>query len=227
MDFLIALLMVSSCGSSVGEFSLCASNQSQSQVPSVNPPGGKPKPKPQRLCRYYANGTIDQPTLSIITAWIDVGSRACIGDEENESVATATPARTINEDLSDQITARSQKPTAWWDPGDQVEYDEMARFYVTRTTLEISGELLGKPAQIRFRPISARWEFGDGSGNGFTADHSFALVGNYRVIAFVAYQVDYKYAGSAWVQNAASWELASNELRVPVVEYPRRTLLVG
>ncbi|MEY3561054.1 MAG: hypothetical protein RL068_206 [Actinomycetota bacterium] len=227
MDFLFALLMVSGCGSSAGEFSLCDSHHSQSQAPSVVSPGVEPKPKPQRQCRYYANGTIDQPTLSIITAWVDVGSRACIGDEVNQSLITATPARTINEDLSDQFTAKSQKPTAWWNPGDQVEYDEMARFYVTRTTLEVSGELLGKPAQIRFRPISARWEFGDGSGNGFTSDHSFARVGNYRVIAFVTYQVDYKYSGSTWVQNAATWELASNELRVPVVEYPRRTLLVG
>ena len=66
-----------------GSFTVCAS-QGQSSVGQVPTSSGgsssKSKPKPQRSCQYYVNGTIDVPTIGIITAWVDVGSRLCIGD---------------------------------------------------------------------------------------------------------------------------------------------------
>jgi hypothetical protein len=180
-----------------------------------------------RLCNYYVNGTIDQPTIGVITAWVEVGSRLCIGDEVPEA-SNKTIVRTIEDDLSDRFTAVSEKPFAWWEPGDEVEFEDPATFHISQKEIVVSGELLGKAAQIRFRPISARWSFSDGQrGSGFAFTTSFAQVGTYQANGHVGYEVDYKMAGGAWVLSAASWELSAPTLTIPVVEYPRRTLLVG
>jgi len=43
----------------------------------------------------------------------------------------------------------------------------------------------------------------------------------------VLLSVDYKLWGESWVIDAFSGEVASNELRIGVIEIPRRTLLVA
>ena len=108
-----------------------------------------------RLCSYYANGTIDQPIVTVITAWVEVGSRLCIGDVVPQE-SYQTPARTIQDELHDQFTAYSNRPFAWWEPGDEVEFEDPALFRVSRNELSFTGDLLGQGATIRFRPVSAR-----------------------------------------------------------------------
>jgi hypothetical protein len=208
-----------------GQFTLCASNQTQSQIPgSTNVL--QPQPKPLRLCSYYANGTIDVPTISVITAWVEVGSRVCIGDEVSEG-SYFVPARTIDDDLSDSVTAVGDRPTAWWEPGDEVEFEEPATFRISSNSLHFSADLLDQAAQIRFTATSARWQFSDGGdGAGFAFTRSFENLGAYWAQGYVEYRVDYKIGSSSWVLGATSWELPANQLQVPVVEYPRRTLLV-
>jgi hypothetical protein len=209
-----------------GQFTLCASDQTQSQLPGSSSVS-TPQPKPLRLCSYYANGTIDIPTISVITTWVEVGSRLCIGDELGESFSS-TPVRTVQDDLQDSITAVSDRPIAWWEPGDEVEFEDPAVFRMNRANLNFSGELLGQSAQIRFVPSSARWQFSDGeAGSGFSFTRSFPDIGSYWAQGYVEYQVDYRIGGGGWVLSAANWELAANRLQVPVIEYPRRTLLVG
>lgn len=225
-DITAASLGQCGCDSSIsGQFTLCAGIQTQAQVPGTTLPIQQ-KPVPLRLCSYYANGTIDVPTISVITTWVEVGSRLCIGDEVSEWTQISPP-RTIEDDLSDSITAVSNRPEAWWEPGDEVEFEDVATFRVSRGGMNFVSDILGESAEIRFIAVSARWVFSDGdTGSGFAVPKSFAEIGNYTAQGYVSYQVDYRIGSGGWVLNAASWELAANPLSVPVVEYPRRTLLV-
>lgn len=239
LELLIPWLLVASCDVTsaalgncgcdqaiAGQFTLCASNQTQSQLPGSSS-GATSKPKPLRLCSYYANGTIDVPTITVITAWVEIGSRLCIGDEQPEKIVY-TPARTVQDDLNDSVTAVSDRPMAWWEPGDEVEFEDPAIFKISRTNLNFSADLLGQLAQIRFVPTSARWQFSDGGvGEGFSFTRSFPDIGNYWAQGYVQYRVDYRIGNASWVLAATTWELAANQLQVLVVEYPRRTLLVG
>lgn len=238
LDLAISLILASSCDvtsaalgqcgcdtSVSGQFTLCAGTTTQTQLPGTNLPIEQ-RPIPLRLCSYYANGTIDIPTISVITTWVEVGSRLCIGDEV-ETLSPSAPPRTVEDDLSDSITAFSNRPAAWWEPGDMVEYEDVATFRVSDAGMDFVSRLLGERAEIRFTAISARWMFSDGeTGSGFSLPKSFAEIGNYTAQALVRYRVDYRIGSSNWVLNATSWELAADPLNVPVVEYPRRTLLV-
>ena len=217
-------------GPNAGSFTICASQGIGSG--SISTGAGsqntnQPTPKPTRLCQYYVNGTIDQPTLGLITAWVPVGSRLCIGDVVPE-VKPVAVYKSVETQISDQFSADASRPFAWWEPGDELEIDEIGIFHVSSPTIQKTGELFDQSAQIRFRPVGISWDFSDGdSGAGSSYQKSFPEVGNFRAQAFVDYEVDYKIGSGGWVQNAASWALSSNELEILVIDPPRRTLLVG
>lgn len=208
-----------------GQFSVCAED---SEAVGSGGSSGSGAPA-MRECRYFANGTIDVPTMTIITAWVPVGSRPCIGDEVAEPSSTSGhwQTQTVVE-LRDKFTALATRPMASWNPSGEVEFLDVIGLKVRAETEVVSGNLLGKPAQIRFRPVSSRWELSNGDVlYGFNKNHSFDSPGTYLAQAQVKYEVDYKYASSDWVFEAAQWELGSNKLTIPVIERKRVTLLVG
>lgn len=131
-------------------------------------------------------------------------------------------------ELRDRFTALAKRPEASWSPGSEVEIEDEVEFRVHADTEIVSGTLLGRPAQIRFRPVFARWEVSDGQSlSGFSRSLVFSNPGSHWAKAFALYEVDYKYSSSNWVFKAASWELESNKLTIAVIERERRTLLVG
>lgn len=209
----------------VGGFSICAEDSSGSS----NGGSTDTDSPSMRQCRYFANGTIDVPTMTVITAWVPIGSRPCIGDEIPKLNDSSETWRSRQEsELRDKFTAFASKPVAWLSSAGEIEILDPVVFSVLAETEVIDGVLLGKPAQIRFRPVAARWELSnDQRFYGFTNTHSFADVGNYGAKAFVKFEVDYKYQSAGWVYDAAAWELPSNTLHVDVIERERRTLLVG
>jgi hypothetical protein len=208
-----------------GQFSVCAGEV----VGGGGGSSGGSGEVPMRECRYFANGTIDVPTMTVITAWVPVGSRPCIGDEVAEPSSSSGSTMTAEEiELRDRFTALAERPTAWWSPGSEVEFEDEIELHVQASTEVISGVLLGRSAQIRFRPVTSRWELSNGRDLfGFHRSYAFSSPGNYWAKALVSYEVDYKYSSANWVYKAASWELASNKLSIAVVERERRTLLVG
>lgn len=209
--------------STPGEFSVCATDSVGGS------PGGSGTGVQMRECKYFANGTIDLPTMTIITAWVPVGSRLCIGDAvpQPSSASAGWPKQAAME-LRDKFTALATRPSAWWSPGGAVENQDPIQLGVSAQAEIISGSLLGRPAEIRFRPVSARWEISDGDAlYGFLSGHSFDAAGTYFATAFVEYEVDYRLTGSSWVLQAATWELRANKLTIAVIERERRTLLVG
>lgn len=208
-----------------GQFSVCADEV----VGGGGGSSGGSGEVPMRECRYFANGTIDVPTMTIITAWVPVGSRPCIGDEVAEPASSSGTTMTAEErELRDRFTALAEKPSAWWSPGSEVEFEDEIELHVQASTEVISGTLLGRSAQIRFRPVSARWELSTGKDLfGFHRTFAFSSPGSYWAKAYVEYEVDYKYSSGSWVYQAASWELGANKLSIAVIERERRTLLVG
>ena len=204
-----------------GSFSLCETTTTTR--PGQSSSGAAPVPKPQRLCAYYANNTIDVPTLTIIQAWVDVGSRLCIGDEVLEKPIVYKP---VSEQLEDIFRASVSSPRAWLvGPYDPEPFEEVS-FDVDSAVATVSGSLSGKNATIRFRPVGFSWLFSDGSKvQGRNVTHAFQQEGEMSARALVQFEVDYQLNG-AWAQAVASWSLSSNQVLVKVVDPPRRTLLI-
>jgi hypothetical protein len=217
-DLIAAGLGVCGCASSATteiQYQLCAEQRIEVEQ-------GAPQDRPRKWCKYYSNGTIDVPTSIYIEAYVYVGSRLCIGDQP------PAPARTLEDDLRDQLQARSGKPIASWEPGGEIEIDEPAFFSVEFGSRSVTGQLLGRSATIRFVATSHRWVFSDGDrASGQSVEKVFLDPQRQTAQAFVRVRVDYQISGSNWVIGALEAELPSNLLELVVIERPRRTLLVG
>lgn len=226
-------LLLSSCSTSGAALGVCSNQCPYSQGASyticaeretiTGSGSAVAKPKPKRLCSYYVNGSIDQPTLSVITAWVEIGSRLCIGDEVVERVPVQ---KTANELVREIFTAHAQKPFAFLSPSGQVEITEPVNFGVNTAGGSHLGELFGSAAEIRFIAQSVRWQFSDGQvHSGRYVSVSFANPQRVTATATVEYRIDYRYLGSSWVVGAARASLESNTLGLEVIDPPRRTLL--
>lgn len=222
-DLVAASLGVCGCGGTVGtelQYQICAEEKINQRANQQAPAA----PKPTRVCRFYTNGTIDVPTLTVIEIEIEVGERLCIGDEI--PITEAKP-RSIESELQEVLTARSGIPFASFSPGGEVEIEIPVEFKVEYQGKSVTGQLLGREASIRFTPISYRWQFSDGqSDSGSLVEKHFLDPGEINARAFVRILVDYRFDGQEWVDGAFSGEVASNELKIRVIEIPRRTLLV-
>ena len=181
-------------------------------------------PKPKRLCSYYVNGTIDTPTASVITAWVEVGSRLCIGDPVPQP---ATPiVRTVAEEATDAFTAYATAPFAYFSPNRQIEIAEPVGFGVNVGGGSHGGTLFGSPAEIRFIATGVSWRFSDGqTASGRYASVSFSEPQILSAYAIVSYRIDYRYPNASWVTGAAYASLDSNRVSLEVIDPPRRSLL--
>jgi hypothetical protein len=209
------------CPTSQGaSYTICAEKELPGSATSNKPAA----PRPLRLCSYYVNGTIDVPTASIITAWVEVGSRPCIGDPPP---ADPKPrVRTVAEEVSDQFTAYATAPFAYLSPTGEVEIGEPVSFGVNVGGGTHGGKLFGSPAEIRFLATAVTWFFSDGQvANGRYVSVSFANPQQVTARANVTYRIDYRYPSSDWVLGAASASLDSNQLNLKVIDPPRRSLL--
>jgi hypothetical protein len=181
-----------------------------------------------RLCSYYLNNSIDSPTEGVITAWVPVGARSCIGDAPPEPQATKkTSVVQSSNTLRDSLTSFSNRPFASWTPGEELEIFEFGQFSVEVNNRTTTGQLLGQTAQIRFTASSITWQFSDSTtASGRSVTKSFQSVGSFFAGAKVSYRVDYQMPGESWVLDAATVTLFSNQLAIEVTEPPRRTLLI-
>lgn len=217
-DLVAGALGVCGCASSSTseiQFQLCAIQKIEAQQ-------WTPQDPPRKWCRYYPIENTGVPSSIYVEASVHGGSRLCFGDEPD------TIQSSLEDELRDQLQARSGKPVASWEPGGEIEIDEPAIFSVEFETRNVSGNLLGRNATIRFVPVSHRWVFSDGERLiGPRVEKIFLEAESNSAQAFVRVRVDYQYSGSAWVMGALESELASNRLDLKVIERPRRTLLVG
>jgi len=211
----------SSIQTAPGSFALCETTTTTRNNPS--PLTMPSAPRPQRLCSFYANNTIDVPTLTIIQAWVEVGSRLCMGDKVPEKPIVYRP---VSEQLEDIFRASVSSPRAWLVGPENPEPLEAVSFEVESAVATVAGSLSGKTASIRFRPVGFSWSFSDGAnGQGRKVTHAFEQEGEVFARAQVRYEVDYQLNG-IWSQSVATWSLSSNKVSLKVVDPPRRTLLI-
>lgn len=218
-----ASLGICDCGATVTnqiEYQICASEK-LNETKTIRTVSTQASPK--ELCRFYANGTIDVPTLTIIEAYVDLNSRTCIGDEP---ISTSNNS-SLQTQLRDFLFASSSQAFATWLPGGEIEIDEPAVFFVRFDDSIQQGNLLGRQASIRFQAAGHRWEFSDGTNLfGRDVEKTFTTEGAHTAVARVKVRVDYRFGSEDWVQNSFQAELKSNLLELGVVERPRRSLLV-
>ena len=205
-------------------YTICAERGSKTST-TTKPKAPQPRiPKPKRLCTYYVNGTIDIPTASVISAWVEVGSRLCIGDAI--PLARVPIVRTIAEEATDAFTAYANAPFAFFSPNSQVEITEPVSFGVNVGGGSHGGTLFGSPAEIRFVATGVNWYFSDGqSVAGRYVSVSFLEPQVVSAYARVSYRIDYRYPNADWVSAAAFASLESNRVSLEVIDPPRRSLL--
>jgi len=205
-------------------YTICAELDSEGGT-TTKPNDSQPEiPQPKRLCSYYVNGTIDIPTASVIVAWVEVGSRLCIGD--SIPLNTVSIVRTVGDEAFDAFTAYAVMPFAFFSPISQVEITESVHFGVNVGGGSHGGTLFGSPAEIRFVATGVNWHFSDGqSVGGRDVSVSFLQPQVVTAYAKVRYRIDYRYPNADWVLGAAFASLDSNRVSLEVIDPPRRSLL--
>jgi len=140
------------------------------------------------------------------------------------ATSVSTPASSITEQDAFAAQVPSPRLTLVTSP---VRVGAAAQFRVSAVPVINYGSLLGQPAEIRFRPVSAVIRPGDGAAlSGFSATHRYQAVGWYLARAVVGFQIDYRLGSGSWVLNAATLDSSSNSVRVEVLEPRKRSLLV-
>ncbi|OQJ60371.1 hypothetical protein B5P21_10945 [Clavibacter michiganensis subsp. insidiosus] len=147
-------------------------------------------------------------------------------------VSLADVAQFVPRDAS----IRSQ-PNGWAIVGAPVN------LFTDATAQVVDGVLLGRPAQVRFVPVSFTWDHGDGTsttvqGPGaswrelgqqdFTStdtSHVYASIGDRQVALTIAYSPSYRFDGGAWVQIPGTLPVQVGPVTIHVLQ--GSTVLVG
>jgi hypothetical protein len=115
--------------------------------------------------------------------------------------------------------------------------------FTDATAQVVEGQLLGRPAQVRFVPVSFTWDHGDGAtvttvGPGaswkqlgqqdFTStdtSHTYPSIGDRRVAVTVAYSPSYRFDGGGWQQIPGTLPVVIGPVTIHVLQ--GSTVLVG
>ena len=100
----------------------------------------------------------------------------------------------------------------------------------------VEGQLLGRPAQVRFVPVSFVWDYGDGTsstvvgagaswkalGQGdFTetdTSHVYESIGDRRVVLTISYSPSYRFDGGGWQQIAGTLPVQVGPVAIRVLQ---------
>lgn len=182
--------------------------------------GGSADPKTR--CVHILNGRCLSPTRGH-------------PDRAPDAVAPVT----LNDIASFRPTAGldSMEPVGWTIVGLHTN------FFASRATEVVDGELLGRPASVRFTPVLWTWDYGDGSSATFVTpgaswaatgtrefdptvtSHVYSALGTYGVALTIDVVADYSFDGQAWVEIDGTLAVPANPLSVSVNE--ARTVLVA
>ncbi|MGV8912838.1 MAG: PKD domain-containing protein [Rhodoglobus sp.] len=147
---------------------------------------------------------------SVGESWCDLQRLPCVPWTPPVDAATGPVS------ISDIATFRPQAPAAGMQPNQWMIVGLDTNFYATASTHIVDGTLFGGTAQVRFTPVSYRWDYGDGntatlSSPGTTwakykiaefdptpTSHTYDNAGNYTITLAVTYAAEYRVAGSSW-----------------------------
>lgn len=98
----------------------------------------------------------------------------------------------------------------------------------------VNGTLLGRPADVRFTPVSYQWAYGDGAsatkpskGGTWAAlgirefdptptSHVYAELGDYTITLDIVFTAEYRFDGGGWRPVVGSLVLPANDLHIRV-----------
>jgi hypothetical protein len=107
-------------------------------------------------------------------------------------------------------------------------------FYAITGQHVVNGTLLGRPADVRFTPVSYRWAYGDGTsatrstpGGTWAAlgiaefeptptSHVYEQVGDYTITLSIVFAAEYRFNGGSWRPVIGTLTLPANDLYIRV-----------
>ena len=158
-----------------------------------------------------------------------------VGDDVLGPSIERGPWEIIEIGLDDIASFRPGGGGAFMEPGGWTIRGLPTNFWTVASTQIIGGELLDRPASVRFTPVQYRWNFGDGAkltrssaGEQWESlgveefaetltSHSYAKSGTYVVQPSVDYSAEYQLgAGEEWIAITGVVTARSNPLTVVV-----------
>ena len=164
----------------------------------------------------------------LVAPCIDVFEGYCAGirpggpSEPGEQVDPIT--------LSDIEAFRPTPPVQLMQPDGWMVVGLPTNFYTTTSAHNVSGELLGLPATVRFTPFSYRWRYGDGTSavlstrgapwstlglrefDATATSHIYRASGTYVIDLDVDYTAEYRIRDGAWQRIPGTLRLPANRL---------------
>jgi hypothetical protein len=153
-----------------------------------------------------------------------------------EAVAPGVTLADVAQFMPRSASIRSQ-PNGWASVGSPVN------LFTDATAQVVDGTLLGRPAQVRFVPVSFTWDHGDGTstvtvGPGsswrelgqqdFTStdtSHVYPTMGDRRVSLTIGYSPSYRFDEGAWQQIPGTLPVQVGPVTIHVLQ--GSTVLVG
>lgn len=152
----------------------------------------------------------------------------CFLEEVDCEDDPGTPPITIQDIARFRPTPGTQKmqPDGWTIAGLHTN------FYAQTSTHVVNGQLLGRPAAVRFTPIAYSWAYGDGetatkSTKGDTwkrlgiaefertpTSHVYDEVGEYTITLRITFAAEYRFGSSGWRPVVGTITLPANDLHI-------------
>lgn len=152
----------------------------------------------------------------------------CFLEEVDCEDDPGTPPITIQDIARFRPTPGTQKmqPDGWTIAGLHTN------FYAQTSTHVVNGQLLGRPAAVRFTPISYAWAYGDGETatkptKGDTwkrlgipefertpTSHVYDEVGEYTITLRITFAAEYRFGSSGWRPVVGTITLPANDLHI-------------
>jgi len=154
---------------------------------------------------------------------------------------TVTGAPTVR--LSDLVRFRPAAGIARMEPAGWGLVGLESNFYAIAPVQQQRGELLGRPASVRFVPVRYHWDYGDGQrrslpvpGSAWAVlgstefsrtptSHLYAQPGSFTVVLRVEYRAEYRFSGPSWRSIPGTLTVPAAPL--PIVVGQAKTLLVS
>lgn len=219
-----------------GSVTVCVGVQTNTSQAPVKPPSGIsviPAAKP--ACPSAAQKRLMPKSPDVAERWVN---SVCASPIKSVSKPAApvniTPIATSFNSASVSFSPNPLTATVY--PGPKVTAGQMAAFRSNPSLHFESQQILGRQAEVQFKPAWLGWQFSDGPRvQGINVKRVFEVAGKYRAWAIASYFVSYRVVGeSTWQYVPGQISILSNVLELDVSvnipappDKPPKPLLVG
>ena len=182
-------------------------------------------------------GDIDRPGSGVGTGGVGdgrVADPAVVDPDLIGSEIVVRDSYTVTEavKLRDLVNFRPASGVDRMEPNGWIIVGLPTNFYAQATSQVQSGDLLGRPATVRFTPVSYHWNYGDGTGATLltpgsswadqgsaefeptATSHVYRSPGTYTIDLTIYYGAEYRYDSARWIPIDGAVPVATNRLTV-------------